>query len=126
MLGEELGDAYADRTHVLQILENIITNALQAMPEGGKLTLKGESRRIKSIKYTVISITDTGVGMTDEVKASLFEPLFTTKPRGIGLGLPLCKNLIEINNGRIEVQTSPGKGTIFLVFLPEFVEMGNE
>ena len=68
-----------------------------------------------------INIQDTGVGIPPENMKKLFEPLFTTKTKGIGLGLAVSQKLTEANRGRIEVQSEPGKGSIFTVFLPKYL-----
>jgi signal transduction histidine kinase len=65
-----------------------------------------------------LSISDTGCGMPEETMKRLFEPLFTTKSRGIGLGLTISRNLVEANDGRIQVQSEEGKGSVFTVLLP--------
>jgi signal transduction histidine kinase len=84
------------------------------MPDGGKLTISAvvQNDRI------AIEVQDTGGGIPPENMSKLFEPLFTTKAKGIGLGLTICKNLVEANGGRIEVQSEPGHGSTFTIFLP--------
>ena len=113
-----------------QVLQNLITNAVQAMPNGGALQIS--ARLVSSFKFQVsekenlepdgdfveISVSDTGEGIPSENMEKLFQPLFTTKTKGIGLGLVVCKNLVEANGGRIEVESMIGEGTIFLVILP--------
>ena len=85
------------------------------MPNGGSLQL---AARLVSGNEMEISVTDTGEGISPENRKKLFQPLFTTKAKGIGLGLVVCKNLVEANGGRIEVESEPGKGTTFAVLLP--------
>ena len=113
-----------------RVFYNIINNAVQAMsmPESegrgksGELTIKVESKsasRVKEGKTRVeVSFSDTGVGISEENMKNLFEPLFTTKATGIGLGLSICKNLVKANDGEIEVQSEEGKGTTVRVALP--------
>jgi signal transduction histidine kinase len=97
-----------------QVLENLVTNAYQAMPEGGTLTIEA-----KTVRDDVrLSIADTGMGIAKQDMAELFEPLFSTKPRGIGLGLAVTKTLVEANEGSIEVQSQEGKGSTFTLILP--------
>jgi len=84
------------------------------MPEGGRLTIKAKSKKDQAY----LSITDTGCGISKENMERLFEPLFTTKARGIGLGLAVAKNLVEANGGSIEVVSEEGKGSTFAVILP--------
>jgi signal transduction histidine kinase len=88
------------------------------MPDGGIVTLAGKEKTTKGKPYIVLEVQDTGSGITPENLKRLFEPLFTTKQRGIGLGLATSKNLIESNGGRIEVSSEPGKGSLFTVYLP--------
>ncbi|MFZ2950813.1 MAG: ATP-binding protein, partial [Desulfuromonadaceae bacterium] len=104
------------------VLTNFITNAGQAMPDGGALRIA--ARRVLSPDskfdgdFVEISVADTGEGITPENMKKIFQPLFTTKAKGIGLGLVVCKNLVDANGGRIEVESEPGKGTTFMVLLP--------
>jgi PAS domain S-box-containing protein len=110
----DLPPVFVDPQQMEQVLTNLVTNAYQAMPEGGKLTI-----RVKEEKNHVrLSVADTGCGISEEHMAKLFEPLFTTKPKGIGLGLAVCKNLVEANKGRIEVESMVGEGSTFKVYLP--------
>ncbi|MEQ8172840.1 MAG: PAS domain S-box protein [Candidatus Eremiobacterota bacterium] len=110
----ELPYIYADRNHVVQIFGNLIINACQAMPDGGELFIEAEA-----VKNSIsISIGDTGCGISEDNITKIFEPLFTTKPRGIGLGLCICKNLLSANGGNIEVKSAEYKGTVFTVTLP--------
>ena len=103
------------------VLTNFITNAVQAMPDGGALRIA--ARRVLSPDskfdgdFVEISVADTGEGITPENMKKIFQPLFTTKAKGIGLGLVVCKNLVDANGGRIEVESEPGKGTTFMVAL---------
>jgi PAS domain S-box-containing protein len=105
---------FADPRQMEQVLGNLTVNACQAMPEGGKLTIS--ARREKEL--VVIAVKDTGVGIPPENMKRLFEPLFTTKAKGIGLGLALSRKLAEANSGRIEVQSDVGKGSTFTLYLP--------
>ena len=113
-LNEKLPCIYADRNHIIQIFGNLIINACQAMPRGGELIIEAEV-----VRNTIhISIGDTGCGISEENMNKIFEPLFTTKSRGIGLGLCVCKNLTEANGGKIEVKSTEHKGSIFTVIFP--------
>jgi len=95
---------------------NIIMNAAQAMPEGGRILIKTGMND----QYVFIAITDTGIGIRDEDLEKIFEPFFTTKEKeqGTGLGLSLCKRLIEANAGKIEVKSTVGEGTTFTIMIP--------
>ncbi len=96
------------------VLTNVVENAYQAMPSGGALTI---SARVEQGQLC-LSVHDTGYGIPEENLAMLFEPLFTTKARGIGLGLPISKSLVEANGGRIEVESREGHGSTFVLWLP--------
>ncbi len=104
-----------DPDQLVQAFENIILNAIQAMPEGGDLVIKS---KLESSKLVAVSFKDTGQGISKENFGKLFEPLFTTKARGIGLGLPVVKTLVEKNGGTIDVESKKGKGCTFTVKLP--------
>ena len=112
---DELSMLNVDPLQMGQVLTNFISNGVQAMPNGGSLQL---AARLVSGNDMEISVTDTGEGITPGNRKKLFQPLFTTKPKGIGLGLVVCKNLAEANGGRIEVESEPGKGTTFAVLFP--------
>jgi PAS domain S-box-containing protein len=105
-----------DAMQIHQVIRNLISNGVEAMPEGGALEIRAaENEAAKSI---TVSVRDTGTGIAPEQMALLFQPLYTTKARGIGLGLVVVKNLTEANGGSVEVQSEPGKGTTFSVTLP--------
>ena len=118
----------ADPNQIEQIIMNMVVNARDAMPNGGRLTISTTNAKADEIKlldqktvdYAVLTISDTGTGMTDEVKARLFEPFFTTKPpgKGTGLGLATCFGIVKQNDGHIQVLSEPGKGTTFRIFFP--------
>ncbi len=95
-------------------IDNIIRNAVEAMPAGGTLTvhLRQENARAE------LSIEDTGPGILPENLSRLFEPLFTTKEGGVGFGLALAKTVVERHNGSIEATSEPGKGARFTIRLP--------
>ncbi len=109
-----LPTVYVDPRKIGQVLLNVVNNGYQAMPEGGLLTITASAEN----QYVNISIADTGTGISSENMDKIFEPLFTTKICGFGLGLVLAKGLTESNGGSIEVKSEDGKGTIFTVKLP--------
>jgi len=113
-LDETLTPLFVDPDQLGQVFGNIILNAIQAMPEGGKLTLKSEA---PSPEWATVSFSDTGVGIPEEVMRKIYEPLFTTKAKGIGLGLAITKTLVEAHGGTINVQSEVGKGTTFTIKL---------
>jgi PAS domain S-box-containing protein len=103
-----------DSDKIKRVFINLIKNAVDAMPNGGKLTI--DSKQINDVLE--LSFSDTGTGISDEVMPKLFSPLFTTKAQGMGFGLAICKRLIEAHAGTISVKTAKGKGTTFIVTLP--------
>lgn len=111
----DIRDIQADPDKLMQVFGNLITNAYQAMPDGGTLTIASENTGPDRVTVTV---TDTGTGITEENRKKMFEPLFTTKAKGIGLGLVVSKMIIDAHGGRIDVQSVPGKGAAFTVTLP--------
>jgi PAS domain S-box-containing protein len=113
-LPDNLPSVFADPRQIEQILSNLVINAYQAMPGGGKLTLS----TIEKDGMLAIVVQDNGIGITPENMKRLFEPLFTTRTKGIGLGLAVSRSLAEANQGRIEVESQPGVGSTFYLYLP--------
>jgi signal transduction histidine kinase len=105
----------ADLELMKRVLINLITNSIQAMPEGGKLNIKAEVEDAK----VKIHVEDTGIGILEEIKPKLFTPLFTTKSKGQGFGLAVCKRVIEAHGGTIRFESEKGKGTKFTIELPQ-------
>ena len=105
----------ADFNQLAMACRLIITNALQAMSDGGQLVI---SSRTEGRDWVVLSIADTGIGIPAESIEKIFEPLFTTKAQGIGLGIPIAKSLVDSHKGTISVQSEVGKGTVFSIKLP--------
>ena len=96
---------------------NLFVNAVQAMPDGGILSVTSVSSSEGQRKTVVIRITDSGIGMSQEKLGMIFTPFYTDKNRGTGLGLAIAKNLIEEHNGTIEVESEPEKGSSFIITL---------
>ena len=113
-LSDGLPPLKADTFQLEQVLMNLLANAVQAMPEGGTLTVGTDHVDGRLIT----TVTDTGVGIRPEHLEQIFEPLFTTKARGIGLGLAVCKTLIENHGGTIRAESTVGEGTTFTLSLP--------
>jgi signal transduction histidine kinase len=103
-----------DATQMQQVLVNLVKNAMQAMTRGGTLTLQtGEGA-----DGVWVSVADTGGGIPEEQINRIFEPFFTTKKRGTGLGLMIVQRIVRAHGGRIELESHPGRGTTFRVWLP--------
>lgn len=130
-LGPDVGAIRADRGQLQQVLMNLVINAREAMPDGGKLTIetsnmvlhegeRGTHLGAAAGPHTVLSVSDTGVGMTPDVKAKVFEPFFTTKGvgKGTGLGLSVVYGIVQQNRGGIGVYSEPGQGTTIRVYFP--------
>jgi len=128
---DDLEPVMGDATQVQQVLMNLCVNARDAMPEGGTLSIRAENTTLdekdarKNIdaepgEYVCLSVSDTGVGMSDEVIDKIFEPFYTTKPEGegTGLGLSTAYSIIKGHEGFIDVSSTKGAGTTFRVFLP--------
>jgi len=103
-----------DANQIGQVLINLIENACQAMTDGGKLQISTR----KSKTFTEIEIADSGCGIPEKEINKIFDPLFTTKPKGIGMGLAVCHGIIDKHNGTIEVKSREGKGTNMIIKLP--------
>jgi signal transduction histidine kinase/putative methionine-R-sulfoxide reductase with GAF domain len=104
----------ADEDKMRRVFVNIIKNAFDAMPDGGTLTIESKIRG----GNVVFTFADTGTGMSKEVLDKIWSPLFTTKARGMGFGLPICKRIVEAHGGKIEVASEIGKGSTFTITLP--------
>ena len=123
-----------DRNQISQVIDNIVINAQEAMPEGGELVIHAENRTVAAKthsqltpgRYVAITITDTGIGIAPEKLPHVFDPFFTTKSKGHGLGLATCYSIVKRHEGCIDISSEPGKGTAFTIWLPasseKFVE----
>ena len=134
-LDQKLPLIQGDMNQIEQIIMNLIVNARDAMPDGGSIAIKTKRREIlKGMPdvppyvppgdYVLFSISDTGSGIPKEIKDKIFEPFFTTKERGkgTGLGLSTVYGAVKEHKGYISVQSAPGKGTVFTIYIP----FGNE
>ena len=124
---ENLWEADADEGQIGQVIQNIVLNADQAMPAGGTITIaarnvsvpgEGLSARLSEGQYVEISVKDNGIGIPEEYFPKLFDPYFTTKERGSGLGLATSYSIIKNHSGLIDLKSHPGKGSTFFVYLP--------
>jgi PAS domain S-box-containing protein len=130
-LASDLGNARINPVHFQQVLLNLCFNARDAMPAGGRLTLRtfnqlvtagARSGALPAGSTVVLQVTDTGGGLAPNQAARVFEPFYTTKPHGTGLGLPTSLGIIRQAQGDITVRSTPGRGTTFEVLLPETAE----
>jgi PAS domain S-box-containing protein len=106
--------ADVDASRMQRVFENLVKNSIDAMPKGGKVILEGGSDENK----VWVTVKDNGIGIKKSELANMFKPLFTTKPQGMGLGLPICKRIVEAHGGNISIQSTWGVGTTVRVELP--------
>jgi len=135
-LDPELCPVRADPAQIDQVLMNLSVNARDAMPQGGTLIIRTsnvsfpqDAPGARPGQFVRLSVEDTGMGMDEEVMAHIFEPFFTTKEDGTGLGLSVVYGIVQDHSGWIEVESEPGKGTAFAIYLPaasEGTEAGEE
>jgi two-component system sporulation sensor kinase A len=114
--------ATVDEKQLQRVFLNLTRNAVQAMPNGGKLTIKTSETK----DHAEIEFRDTGIGIADENMTKLFTPLFTTKAKGIGMGLAICKKIVEEHDGTIDFESKVGQGTTFTIKLPKKEEANNQ
>jgi len=114
MVPEDFPALLVDSHLMTRVFTNLVLNAFQAMPQGGRLTIEASL----TDKEALVHVKDTGIGIEKENISKIFNPLFTTKAKGQGLGLPVCKRIVEAHGGSITVQSTVNKGTIFTVKIP--------
>ena len=125
-LAPDLDEVRADSGQLAQVLDNLLINAKQAMPKGGRIAigavnlLEGDALRLglRPGRYVKISIRDEGIGIPSQHLAHVFDPFFTTKAQGSGLGLAVVHSVVTKHEGRVEVESELGKGTTFQIYLP--------
>lgn len=108
----------ANKTEIRQILWNLMLNAVQSMPDGGVLKVEARPVRVEESDGTEISISDTGCGIEQQQFSKIFDPFYTTRDAGTGLGLAVVNRILEAYGGRIHMQSEPGKGSVFTIWLP--------
>jgi signal transduction histidine kinase len=114
LVPDDLPPLTADRDRLTQVLLNLTRNALEAMPDGGRLRLEAAA----TPRAVTLAVTDSGPGIAPEARARLFEPYYTTKARGLGLGLAIARQIVEAHGGAIDVEPADGGGSRFRVTLP--------
>ena len=126
-LAKELPLVEIDQGQITQVITNLLINADQAMPEGGKVKITAQSiivanenntMQLQTGSYLALSIIDEGIGISNQILPKIFDPYFTTKEEGSGLGLTICYSIVKKHGGHISVQSEDGKGTSFTVYLP--------
>jgi len=105
-----------DRDHLVQAFMNLMLNAIQAMPDGG--TILVSANYTAGARYCTVTVEDSGIGIAPENQDHIFDMFFTTRKGGTGLGLPLVQRIIYEHQGFLEVESTPGEGTRFLIKLP--------
>ena len=118
-LQDDLPPVYVDPKQIQQVFLNLFLNSVQAMYQGGVLTIKS-SLQEKDCKWVEVSVADTGQGIPPQILEKIFTPFFTTKAQGTGLGLAICHKLVTQHGGTLSVASEDGKGTVFTVALPAF------
>lgn len=139
LTGRDLWFVKTDKTQFEQVIMNLVFNAKDAMPKGGEITIRTRNVTERDIQkqpqlvipvgeYVLTEVEDTGCGMTEEVLAKVFEPFFTTKEvgKGTGLGLATCYGIVKQSGGFIFPESTPGRGTIFRVYLPRYIPTADE
>ena len=119
---EEVPPMLIDKVQLQRVFTNIILNAVQAMPDGGKLTVETSNNH----DLTEVTFSDTGVGISEENLQRMFTPFFSTKTYGVGLGLNICKQIVEGHGGQIAVRSHEGEGSTFTIKLPIHTKKVNE
>ena len=133
--GSNVPRVFVDETQIEQVILNIFLNAIDAMPKGGILRVATYRKKLKlldeekdrfqinksEIEYVLVEISDTGIGIPEEDLDKIFNPFYTTKTEGVGLGLSICSRLITENGGKIDVTSKVNEGTTFVLALPAFI-----
>ncbi|GAB4346171.1 MAG: hypothetical protein Kow0099_27130 [Candidatus Abyssubacteria bacterium] len=107
-----------DPEKITRVLMNLMSNAIDAMPEGGRLEIRSRFTESESMRLLNLVVSDTGSGIDEETLQHIQEPFFTTKVKGTGLGLDVCRKVVEVHRGRLSIRSEPGKGTTVELALP--------
>jgi len=118
-LSPDISQVQADEDQVRQVLMNVIINATQAIPKKGEIKIKTEKALLKGEPAMKLIIEDSGIGIPEKDFNQIFDPFFSTKDKGFGLGLSIVYKLIEAHQGEIKVESKEGEGTKFVIFLPQ-------
>jgi len=118
-LSPDISQIQADEDQVRQILMNVIINAIQAIPKKGEIKIKTEKALLRGESAIKLIIKDSGVGIPEKDFNQIFDPFFSTKEKGSGLGLSIVYKLTEAHQGEIKVESKEGEGTKFVIFLPQ-------
>lgn len=122
-LKDDLPDILADPDGLKRVFQNIISNAIDAMPDGGKISIA--TQLVKETNLLDIIFSDTGMGMSEKQLSKIWEPFFSTKTKGTGLGLAISKGIIERHKGSIDLRSEVNRGTTFIIHLPLFLVEGS-
>ena len=117
-LDPEIDSIDIDQNMLYRVFLNLFVNAVQALPDGGTLSIESSQVRKGRTEYVIVKVADTGIGIAEEKLGMIFTPFYTNKNRGTGLGLAIVKNIIEDHNGTIDVESKIGGGTTFTITLP--------
>jgi len=115
---DEQAEIFVDAEKMARVLINLISNAADAMPDGGNLKISAERSETDGAAVLKLLVSDTGSGISEEILEKVHEPFFTTKTRGAGLGIPICKKLIEAHDGNLTIRSKVNEGTTAEITLP--------
>jgi PAS domain S-box-containing protein len=115
---ESLPEIEIDRHQIQQVIANLLTNGLDSMPEGGTLTVRTGREIRRDETWTFVQVSDTGVGIPKSEMQRIFQPFYSTKEKGTGMGLAICRRIVAEHRGEITAESEPGKGTRFILWLP--------
>jgi len=115
---EPVGRVMGDASLLRQVFDNLVSNAVQAMPEGGALLISLAQAELEGARGVEVEVKDSGEGMDTQIRQRALDPFFTTRPSGTGLGLAIVARIIDAHGGRLTIESEPGVGTTMRVFLP--------